>query len=150
MPPVMMPPVVVPAVMPPGCHAGDQAAGRGAGDDAASSTATRGADRHSDDVLSPRSRRHSAPARPITVAPVVAVMLVSARMLPMNAVLVPRVAELPTCQKTLHVAAAVDHAHRRVARRGQRAADLEDEDRVRVAPASSMSVPVSCADDEKQ
>ena len=35
------------------------------------------------------------------VAPVVRVMLVSARMFPSNAVWVPRVAELPTCQKTL-------------------------------------------------
>ena len=33
-------------------------------------------------------------------APVVMVMLVSARIFPANAVPVPRVAELPTCQKT--------------------------------------------------
>lgn len=39
-----------------------------------------------------------ANARPATVAPVVTVTLVSARILPTNAVLVPRVAELPTCQ----------------------------------------------------
>ncbi len=32
------------------------------------------------------------------VAPVVSVILVNATMLPVNAVLVPRVAELPTCQ----------------------------------------------------
>src|ERR1700680_2655317 len=38
---------------------------------------------------------------PFTLAPVVRVMLVSARMFPTNDVLVPRVAELPTCQKTL-------------------------------------------------
>jgi hypothetical protein len=36
------------------------------------------------------------------LAPVVAVMLVSARMLPMNVEPVPTVAELPTCQYTLH------------------------------------------------
>jgi len=35
------------------------------------------------------------------VADVVAVMLVSARMLPRKAVELPRVAELPTCQNTL-------------------------------------------------
>ena len=35
------------------------------------------------------------------LAPVFRVMLVSARMFPVNAVVVPRVAELPTCQKTL-------------------------------------------------
>jgi hypothetical protein len=49
--------------------------------------------------------RVTAPLRakslPSTVAPVVAVMLVSARMVPRNLVPVPRVAELPTCQKTL-------------------------------------------------
>lgn len=39
-----------------------------------------------------------ANARPATVAPVFTVMLVSARMFPTNAVLVPSVAELPTCQ----------------------------------------------------
>ena len=40
-----------------------------------------------------------ASARPsMTVAPVVSVMEVSARMLPLKAVVVPRVAELPTCQ----------------------------------------------------
>jgi hypothetical protein len=39
---------------------------------------------------------------PSTCASVVRVMLVSARIFPTNAVVVPRVAELPTCQKTLH------------------------------------------------
>jgi len=39
-----------------------------------------------------------ARTRPLTVAPVSSVMLVRARMLPVNAVVVPRVAELPTCQ----------------------------------------------------
>lgn len=40
--------------------------------------------------------------RPSTVASVVAVMSVSANRFPRNSELVPRVAELPTCQKTLH------------------------------------------------
>ncbi len=40
--------------------------------------------------------------RPSTVASVVAVMSVSANRFPRNTELVPRVAELPTCQKTLH------------------------------------------------
>src|SRR5450830_1262940 len=39
---------------------------------------------------------------PETLALVFKVMLVSARMLPASFVLVPRVAELPTCQNTLH------------------------------------------------
>lgn len=42
-----------------------------------------------------------AKARPLTVAPVFSVMLVSARIFPLNAVVVPSVAELPTCQKML-------------------------------------------------
>ena len=39
-----------------------------------------------------------ASSRPSIVAPVVAVMEVLARIVPTKAVLVPRVAELPTCQ----------------------------------------------------
>ena len=39
---------------------------------------------------------------PFTLAPLFTEIDVSARMLPWNAVLVPSVAELPTCQKTLH------------------------------------------------
>ena len=43
-----------------------------------------------------------ARARPCTVTPVVTVIEVSARMLPTNTEPVPSVAELPTCQNTLH------------------------------------------------
>src|SRR6185436_1111650 len=43
-----------------------------------------------------------ARALPDTLAPVARVMLVSARILPANEVPVPRVAELPICQNTLH------------------------------------------------
>ena len=39
-----------------------------------------------------------ASTRPITVAPLFSEMLVSAIRLPWNAVVVPSVAELPTCQ----------------------------------------------------
>jgi len=46
-----------------------------------------------------------ASARPFRVAPLVTVMEVSARMLPLKVELVPRVAELPTCQKTLFLLA---------------------------------------------
>ena len=42
-----------------------------------------------------------ASKRPRTTAPVVAVMLVMAMMVPRNCEPVPRVAELPICQKTL-------------------------------------------------
>jgi hypothetical protein len=43
-----------------------------------------------------------ASARPLISAPVSAVIDVRARMLPTNTELVPRVAELPICQKTSH------------------------------------------------
>jgi hypothetical protein len=43
-----------------------------------------------------------ASTRPATVVPVCTDAEVSARMLPTNVVPVPRVAELPTCQNTLH------------------------------------------------
>lgn len=46
-----------------------------------------------------------ANARPSIEAPVVRVMEVNARMFPLKTVPVPRVAELPTCQKTLHALA---------------------------------------------
>src|SRR5438874_9213872 len=42
-----------------------------------------------------------ANSRPSTAAPVVTVMDVKARMFPLKTEVVPRVAELPTCQKTL-------------------------------------------------
>ncbi len=43
-----------------------------------------------------------ASRRPVTVAPVVAAIDVSAMTVPTNVEPVPRVAELTTCQKTLH------------------------------------------------
>jgi hypothetical protein len=46
-----------------------------------------------------------ASSLPSTVAPVMSVMLVSAKIFPTNFVVEPSVAELPTCQKTLHGAA---------------------------------------------
>jgi hypothetical protein len=42
----------------------------------------------------------SAKTRPVTLAPVLTVSLIFARMLPSKAVFVPRVAELVTCQNT--------------------------------------------------
>jgi len=46
-----------------------------------------------------------ASARPSTVVPVSSVMDASAIIVPLNTVPVPKVAELPTCQKTLHALA---------------------------------------------
>jgi hypothetical protein len=46
-----------------------------------------------------------AKTRPLTSAPVLSVMDVSARSEPLNWLVVPSVAELPTCQKTWHACA---------------------------------------------
>jgi hypothetical protein len=46
-----------------------------------------------------------ANTRPFTLAPVVNVADVNASIVPTNEVVVPSVAELPTCQKTLHACA---------------------------------------------
>ena len=53
-----------------------------------------------------------ARARPWTVTPVVTVIEVRARMVPVKSESVPRVAELPTCQKTLHSWAPLIEVHR--------------------------------------
>jgi hypothetical protein len=47
----------------------------------------------------------SARTRPSIVTPVVTVMLWAAKMVPTKLEAVPSVAELPTCQKTLHACA---------------------------------------------
>jgi hypothetical protein len=91
-----------------------------------------------------------AKALPCTVAPVVRVLLVRARILPVKAVPVPSVAELPTCQKALQLCAPLI---------GRTEALLEV---VSVLPIwkmktalglpwpLSVSAPVNCADEEKQ
>src|SRR5450759_48915 len=53
-------------------------------------------------LLSSVTAPFRAKVRAVTFAPVFSVMLDSARIFPANDVVVPRVAELPTCQKTLH------------------------------------------------
>jgi len=53
-------------------------------------------------VTAPLVTNAPASALPTIEAPVLIVMLVPARMLPLNVVVVPIVAEMPTSQKTLH------------------------------------------------
>ena len=68
------------------------------------------------------------------LAPVFNVMLVSARMSPTNEVVVPSVAELPTCQKTLvGLGAAGEGRPWRAACGDGGGGGLEDEDRVGIA-----------------
>src|SRR3954470_13389345 len=91
-----------------------------------------------------------ASARPIIRTPVVSVMLVNASTLPMRDVVVPAVAELPTCQNTLHaeppLIITTDEALAVVSvlpiLKTKTAAALPNE--------FSVSVPVSCAEVEKQ
>ncbi len=52
----------------------------------------------------------SARTRPFTVAPVFRVIEVVARIVPAKSVVVPRVAELPTCQNTLQACAPFSSA----------------------------------------
>src|SRR4029077_17191379 len=88
----------------------------------------------------------SAMTRPVTLAPVVTVSLVLARMLPSKAVFVPRVAELPTCQNTLPAVAPL-------ARTTEELLAV-----VSVLPILktytplplSVRVPVNCAEESKQ
>ena len=63
------------------------------------------------------------------VAPLFRVMLVSARMFPWNDVVVPRVAELPTCQNTFGSVRLLLKMTGRVAGSCQRSSDLENTNR---------------------
>jgi hypothetical protein len=61
----------------------------------------RGTLRSGDGVAVERSRAVASQSLPSTTAPVVAVIVVKARIDPLKVEFVPSVAELPTCQKTL-------------------------------------------------
>ncbi len=82
------------------------------------------------------------------VAPVVAVIDVRARMLPANVELVPSVAELPICQKTLQGEAPLI----RTTRLAEAVVSVEPTWNTQTAlgspPASRVSVPVSPMEEE--
>ena len=88
--------------------------------------------------------------RPVTLAPVVSVLLARARMLPLNSVLVPSVAELPTCQKMLQAFAPL------VRRTDEPLAVVNVLPIWKIKTAlgspspSSVRILLNCADDEKQ
>jgi hypothetical protein len=94
-------------------------------------------------VLSNVTAPLRASARPFMRVPLFNVMLASAMMVPSNVVVVPRTAELPICQNTLH---------------GVPPVTLEPDEVVRVLPVrkmygalgTSVRVPVSSAEDVKQ
>ena len=91
-----------------------------------------------------------ANVRPNTRAPVVNVMLTCARMLPMKAVPVPSVAELPTCQKTLQLGALAMNSTRAFDEVVSVLPVLKINTGLGLLDALSVSVPVNWADDEKQ
>ena len=87
----------------------------------------------------------SASSRPSMVAPVVAEIEVRAMMVPTNVVLVPSVAELPTCQYTLHGEAPLTK-HAAVGCRRQGRAIWNTQTALGLPPASRVSVPVIAAE----
>jgi hypothetical protein len=101
-------------------------------------------------LLSRVTAPFSAISEPESDAPVLAVIDVCARMIPINAVFVPNVAELPTCQMTLHALAPLinitDDAEAVVS-----VVPIWKTNWALVSPwASSVSIPVSCAEELKK
>ena len=90
-------------------------------------------------LLSSETCPFRASARPWTTVPVVTVIDVRARIVPTNDEVVPRVAELPTCQKTLHAWALLIRLTLLAEAGDQRRGDLEDEDRVAGRPGRRRS-----------
>ena len=87
-----------------------------------------------------------ASTRPITEAPLFSEMLASAIRLPWNAVVVSSVAELPTCQKTLHGDALLISTTE-LAGAVVRAEAISNTNCAFLSPCPSrVSGPVSCAD----
>jgi len=91
-----------------------------------------------------------ASARPVTRAPVVSVMLVNTRIFPANEVVVPTVAELPTCQNTLHGEPPLITATDEPLAVVSVLPILRMNTAPALPPALSVGIPVSCADGEKQ
>jgi len=97
-----------------------------------------------------------ASARPTMLAPVLRMMLAWARMLPRNSVVVPSVAEEPIRKKTLHAAAATGTVpeFRMTTREAAAVVRVEPVLKIKVEVglpwASSVRVPVNCADVSKQ
>ena len=82
--------------------------------------------------------------------PVVKVMLVSAMMLPVKAVLVPSVAELPTCQKTFDADPPLISRTEELEAVVSVLPILNTKTALGLPCASSVRPPVNWAEDEKQ
>jgi hypothetical protein len=90
-----------------------------------------------------------AKALPARLAPVFKAILVSARMFPVKSVRVPRVAELPICQNTLHCPAPLMITTEALDAVVSLLPIWKMKSALGSPSASRMSVPVSWADDEK-
>ncbi len=77
-------------------------------------------------------------------------MLVSARMSPWNDVVVPRVAEVPTCQKTLHADPELIRTTDEPVAVVSVLPILKMKTALGLPKALSVRMPVSCAEEEKQ
>jgi len=91
-----------------------------------------------------------AKALPDTLAPVLRVTLVSARIFPANVVVVPIVAELPTCQNTLQGLPPLTIRTDAWLAVVSVLPIWKMKTALALPWALSVSAPVSCADDEKQ
>lgn len=91
-----------------------------------------------------------ANARPDTPAPVFSVMLVSARILPLNAVVVPIVALDPICQYTLHGEPPLMITTDEPLAVVSALPILKTKTASALPCALSVSAPVNCAEEEKQ
>lgn len=87
---------------------------------------------------------------PVTFVPVCRAMLVSARILPTNVVFVPRVAELPTCQKSLQTCPPLMIDTVELLPVMRVLAILNIQTAAELPPPFSVRVPLSAADEEKQ
>jgi len=87
---------------------------------------------------------------PATVVSVSRLMLVKARIFPTNVVFVPSVAELPTCQKSLHTCPPLMSRIDELLPVMSVLATLNIHTASVLPPPSSVSAPVSAADEEKQ
>src|SRR5689334_12046382 len=84
------------------------------------------------------------------LAPVFKLMLVSARMFPANAVVVPRVAELPTCQNTASPCPPFAKLTAALLAVVSALAIWNRKTELGLPRALRVRVPVNCADEEKQ
>src|SRR5258706_13008386 len=101
-------------------------------------------------LLLSNATKPAASSLPETLTPFLTVMSASVRRLPANTVDALSVAELPTCQKTLPLQPPLVTITEEPAAVVSVVLILKIQTALASSAASSKSVPVNCADDEKQ